>query len=90
MARGPHPAHARLDLPLLAVEDLEVGRLELAGDDLRVRRLGLEPVHVGASLRPGGETLGVVEVEVGEDHVLDLVGVDAELARAPRTAGRPA
>ena len=54
-----HPADPRLQLALLAFEHLQVGHLELAGDDLRIRGFGLEAVHVGGALRPRDEALGV-------------------------------
>src|SRR5215204_2614693 len=79
MARRAQPADARLDLALLPVQDLEVRHLEDSRDDLRVRGLGLQSVHVGAALRPAGESLRVVEVKVSEDHVLDVTRIHAQL-----------
>src|SRR5829696_1868165 len=79
MARRAQPADARLDLALLPVQDLEVRHLEDSRDDLRVRGLGLEPVHVGAALRPAGESLRVIEVKVSQDDVLDVTRIHAQL-----------
>ena len=87
MTRRPEPANARLDLPLLALQHVEVGHLEHAGDDLGVRRFGLELVDIGAPLRPASQPLRVVEVQVREDHVLDLMRLDPQLLQRPDHRG---
>jgi hypothetical protein len=79
VARRAQPAEPRLDLPLFALQHLEVRQLEDPGDDLRIGRLRLQPVDPRPPLRPAGEPLGVVEVEVGEDHVLDVGCAHPEL-----------
>ena len=38
---------------------------------------------MGPAHRPASEPLGVIEVQVGEDHVLDLVRVDPQLPEGP-------
>src|SRR5215218_221311 len=83
MARCAQPADARLDLALVAVQHLEVRHLEDSRDDLRVRGLGLQPVHVDAPLRPGDEALRVIEMQVAQDYVLDVTRIHSQFLERP-------
>ena len=82
-----NPAHAGLDLALLAAQLHGPHHVELVLLDRGVGSLQLDLVHVRLALAELDQRLHVVEVRVGEDH---LRGVRLDVALAQRAGHRGA